>query len=162
METKWKKFLNLQDKNYHIFASYCDNDGRIVGELLQYLENFNCVVNDPERNAIPGHPILRSMIDQGIEQSKITILFITKHFLSDDLCKFITNIAIWKYITTKGKHRVFPVLLEPCKIPRYLKVLKCIHVWKYASTIENRQKVKQTVYQSQIINRLTKAITGKC
>ena len=80
MKTIWEKFLNLQDKDYHIFASYCDNDRSIVGELLQYLEHFNCVVNDPERNAIPGHPILRSLIDKGIEQSKITILFITKHF----------------------------------------------------------------------------------
>ena len=161
MKTKWETFLNLQDKNYHIFASYCDNDRRIVGELLQYLENFKCVVNDPERNAIPRNSKLRSLIDEGIGQSKITILFITKHFLSNDLCKFITSIAIWKYITTKGKHRVFPVLLEPCKIPRYLKVLECIHVWKYASTIENRQKVNQTVYQSQIIKRLTKTITGE-
>jgi hypothetical protein len=46
---------------------------RIVGELLQYLENFKCVVNDPERNAIPGNSKLRSLIDEGIEQSKITI-----------------------------------------------------------------------------------------
>ncbi|CAG2202936.1 unnamed protein product [Mytilus edulis] len=134
MKSKWKNFLNLQDKQYHVFANYSEDDGELVSKLLQPFENRNCLFYNPDRDGLPGQPIMRGLIEKGMEQSKITMLFITKKFLSDELCMFMANLAIWKYMKTKGIHRVLPIILQSCKIPRYLKVLNCIHVWKYATT----------------------------
>lgn len=153
MKSKWKSFLNLQDKRYHVFASYSEDDSELVNGLLHPFENNNCLFYNPDRDGLPGQPIMRGLIEQGIEQSKITMLFITKNFLSDELCMFMANLAIWKYMKTKGIHRVLPIILQPCKIPRYLKVLNCIHVWKYATT-----RSSNMMYQKQAIARLTKAM----
>ncbi|CAC5393820.1 unnamed protein product [Mytilus coruscus] len=153
MKSKWKNFLKLQDKEYHVFASYSEDDGELVTGLLQPFENSNCLIYNPDRDGIPGQPIMRGLIEKGMEQSKITMLFITKNFLSDELCMFMANLAIWKYMKTKGIHRVLPIILQPCKIPRYLKVLNCIHVWKYAPT-----RSSHMIYQTQAIARLTKAM----
>lgn len=158
MKNKWAKFLKLSDKQYHIFASYCIDDFGIVRTLLEHFEGSRCIVNDPERDSLPGQLYLRNVIDQGIEKSKVTVLFITKHYLSDDLCAFMTNLAIWKYITSRGSHRVFPVILEPCRIPKCLKVLNCIHVWKYA--LKGKQKgITGMTYQYHVTERLKRALT---
>ncbi|XP_071127075.1 uncharacterized protein [Mytilus edulis] len=153
MKSKWKNFLNLQDKEYHVFANYSEDDGELVSKLLQPFENRNCLFYNPDRDGLPGLPIMRGLIEKGMEQSKITMLFITKKFLSDELCMFMANLAIWKYMKTKGIHRVLPIILQPCKIPRYLKVLNCIHVWKYATT-----RSSHMLYKTQAITRLTKAM----
>ncbi|CAC5393818.1 unnamed protein product [Mytilus coruscus] len=155
MKSKWKNFLNLQDKEYHVFASYSEDDSKLVNRLLQPFENSNCLFYNHDRDGITGQPIMRGQIEKGMEQSKITMLFITKNFLSDELCMFMANLAIWKCMKTKGIHRVFPIILQPCKIPRYLKVLNCIHVWKYTPT-----RSSHMIYQTQAIARLTKVMLG--
>ncbi|CAG2202933.1 unnamed protein product [Mytilus edulis] len=142
--------LNVSYKHRH---HENEDDGELVSKLLQPFENRNCLFYNPDRDGLPGQPIMRGLIEKGMEQSKITMLFITKKFLSDELCMFMANLAIWKYMKTKGIHRVLPIILQPCKIPRYLKVLNCIHVWKYATT-----RSSHMLYKTQAITRLTKAM----
>lgn len=156
MSNEWAKFLKLYDKQYHIFVNYCQDDTEIVLKLLDNFNGLKCVVNDPDNISICSKSILRNAIFTGIQESKVTVLFVTKRYLSDKLCKYATSLAIWKYVTSRGNHRVFPVILEPCRIPRCLKVLNCIHVWKYALNIPGNNK---TSYHVHIATRMIRAFT---
>jgi hypothetical protein len=51
------------------------------------------------------------------------------------------------------------IVILDCSIPSSIKERSL--EFPGIAFLENRQKVNQTVYQSQIIKRLTKTITGK-
>lgn len=171
-KSKWRGFLDLQAKKYHICASYCESDIHIVSQLIQILEVSGCLVYDTERDTTPGKLAFKEVVEKGIENSKLSLLFITKNFLTDEACCFFSSVAIWKYITSKGKHRVIPIILEPCKIPKYLKVLNCVHLWKYrnvsmknaASTKKYKTNIHKTfncLYKEIVLKRLLKVLSGK-
>lgn len=150
------------DQKYHLFASYCTKDKHAVREFLSALENIGLQINDPDRDFVPGEPVLRNIVERGLEISKMFIMFITKNFLSSPWCCYEADLAVWKYVTSKGKYRVIPIVLEPCNVPANIKVLNCIHIWKY--------KLKQKMHQSNIgrflfsktlKERVIKAITCK-
>lgn len=165
----WKRFLRLGTKQYHIYTSYFESDMALVTQFIQILESFGCLVYDMERDADPGKLTLKESIDNGIENSKMSFLFVTKQFITDDVCSFLANVALRKYIQTKGKHRVIPLVLEPCKLPKYLTVLNCVHLWKYKYVTKQQKntgdgcfkKISHFLCKEVVMQRLFKAITGK-
>lgn len=70
-------------------------------------------------------------------KSKASFLFISKNFIRDKLCQFLVDSLLSRYIITKGKYRVIPIVLDNYKIPRFLKNLNCIHYQKYVEKIQN-------------------------
>ncbi|KAJ8305451.1 hypothetical protein KUTeg_015996 [Tegillarca granosa] len=91
-------FTLSKDQKYHLFASYCTKDQQVVNGFLSALENIGLKINNPERDFVPGEPILR------------------KH-CGNPWCCFEADLAVWKYVTSKGKYRVIPIVLESCIVP---------------------------------------------
>jgi hypothetical protein len=131
---------------YHVYASYSQRDFDIVHQIISRLAQLGFKVNDPDRDFIPGVQVTENIITYGIDMCKTTVLFLSKNYLSSGWCQYEANNAVWKYIKTKGKHRVIPVVLHPCPVPRYLRILNCVYACKYQG--------------KQLSDRLVKALTG--
>ncbi|XP_062577603.1 zinc finger protein 883-like, partial [Saccostrea cucullata] len=114
---------------------------------------------DPDVDLVPGEPIVRNIIENGLDKTKASVLFVSKNFLRSGLCQFILDNALWMYMITKGKYRVIPIVLDKCKIPRCMRVLNCIYCWKYQ---QKMRKDDISVYECliQLINRFVKALKG--
>lgn len=113
---------------------------------------------DPEDDILPGQTLLTS-IEIGVAKSNASFLFISKNFIRDKLCQFLVDNLLLRYITTKGKYRVIPIVLDNYKIPRYLKNLNCIH---YQTYLEKIQHHNVTLVESliQIGRRILNALKG--
>ncbi|KAK3588434.1 hypothetical protein CHS0354_026763 [Potamilus streckersoni] len=115
---------------YHVCAVYNqEKDLLQVQTLLQPLTNSGFSVFDPCVDLIGGQSKIGAM-NKGLDSSKTTVIFLTKNFKSDEMCRFEIKNAIWRHNSTRGKHRVLTIVLEPCKIPRCLKLVEKIHLWK--------------------------------
>ena len=124
---------------YHVLSSYCSTNKEKINVILGFLKSLGCRVNDPDSFFVPGQFIFKNIIENGIDKTKMTVLFITKDFVKSSWCSYVANQAVWKSVVTKGKYRVIPIILESCRLPKYLRSLNCVHLWKYlrSSAVEN-------------------------
>ncbi|KAL5022476.1 hypothetical protein ScPMuIL_001631 [Solemya velum] len=121
-----------KDVEYHAYASYSHhNDLTLIGPIVTALENLGIKFYDPERDAMLGEFVFKNIVDRGISVCRTTVLFLTKNFVCNKWCHYEANIALKRYIMTKGKCRVIPIVLQPCAVPKYMKILNCVHAWKY-------------------------------
>ncbi|VDI37202.1 Hypothetical predicted protein, partial [Mytilus galloprovincialis] len=159
MNSRCKSFLQLDTERYHVFCSYCERDSIRIEPVVKYFKRRGCLVNDSGQ-AI-GQPVLHALVDDEIDQSKSTVLFITNNFLADEGCQAMINIAIMKYIETKGRHRIVSVIMEKCTIPLPLKMFKCIHIWKSPLPLHTCTSTWRDRHfnRAQIFSRVIKCIT---
>lgn len=157
MTNRCKTFLQLDIERYHMFSSYCESDSILIEPVLKYFKRQGCLVNDS--GLAIGQPVLQALVDDEIEQSKSTVLFITNNFLADEGCQAMMNIAIMKYIETKGRHRIVSVIMEKCPIPLPLKMFKCIHIWKSSLPLHTNTWRNRYFSRALIFNRVVKCVT---
>ncbi|KAL3869934.1 hypothetical protein ACJMK2_042555 [Sinanodonta woodiana] len=135
---------------YHVCAVYNqEKDMPRVQKLLQPLTNSGFSVFDPCMDLIGGQSKVGAM-SKGLDSSKTTVIFLTKNFKSDEMCRFDIKNAVWRHNLTRGKHQVLAIVLEPCKIPRCLKLVKKMHLWK------NKDKGLQ-----ENVNQIMKKLSAK-
>lgn len=119
------------------FLAYSLRDRVKVHNFIKLMtESLGISTFDPEDDILPGQTLLRSL-EIGVAKSKASFLFISKNFIRDKLCQFLVDSLLSRYIITKGKYRVIPIVLDNYKIPRFLKNLNCIHYQKYVEKIQN-------------------------
>lgn len=150
----------INTNGYPVFTTYSLQDQEKVRYIVEMMTSILGIrVFDPENDVQPGESIIRKIIENGIEKSKASVLFISKNFLKSGLCKFIADNILWRYIITKGKYRVIPIVLDKCKVPRSFRVLNCIYCWKYELKV---QKYNATVLDClvQLKRRFIKALKG--
>ncbi|XP_063396264.1 uncharacterized protein LOC134680901 [Mytilus trossulus] len=157
MNSRCKAFLRLDTERYHVFCSYCERDSIRIEPVVKYFKRRGCLVNDFDPTT--GQPVLQAIVDDEIDQSKSTVLFITNNFLADERCQAMINIAIMKYIDTKGRHRIVSVIMEKCSIPLPLKMFKCIHVWKSSLPLHTSTWGGRHFNSAQIFDLIVKCIT---
>ncbi|XP_061182316.1 zinc finger protein 436-like [Saccostrea echinata] len=145
---------------YPVIVNYSFRDQGKVRRIMEMMKSIlGMRIFDPDEDLVPGEPIVRKIIENGLDKTKASVLFVSKHFLRSGPCQFLLDNALWKYMITKGKYRVIPIILDKCKVPRCMRVLNCIHCWKYQ---QKMQKYDTTVYEClmQLKNRFVKALKG--
>lgn len=141
------------------FLVYSLQDRVKVHNIVKLMsESLDISTFDPEDDILPGQTLLRS-IEIGVAKSNASFLFISKNFIRDKLCQFLADSLLSRYIITKGKYRVIPIVLDNYKIPRFLKNLNCIHCQKYVEKIHN-YNLTSVESLIQIGRRILNALKG--
>lgn len=88
----------------------------------------------------PDEAEIKIWTERGVYNAKKTVVFLTKNFLSSTECEFQASHAVDRFSRTKGinKHRVVVIVLESCKVPKYLRHFKCVYAWKYRDSPDDK------------------------
>ena len=94
---------------------------------------------------IVGGNIFRTILEDGIYKSKITLLFWSKSFEKDRFCLYQSDLALKRVIQQSECHILIPVLLDSCKILKQYEQLGCVdaRMWQ-----EDPTKAFQNVLKS--------------
>ena len=102
-----KGYMPIQDNGeqytYDAFVSYCESEGSFVRtQLLQHLEtNHQLKLCLHQRDFLPGNAIADN-ITGSINQSRKTIIILSKSFLKSKWCQFEYNMARMESIYSRG------------------------------------------------------------
>ncbi|XP_060588299.1 uncharacterized protein LOC132743754 [Ruditapes philippinarum] len=121
-----------------IYAAYSEEDQPDVLRILDILKMNQLTVYDPHLDALPSQTIFKAWLEQGIHMSKITVIFLTKKFISHVYCRYQADNAVVRYAKTKGRHRVILVMLQSCKIPKNLHHFNCVYAWRFRESPEEQ------------------------
>ena len=93
-----RRFVGKRDeKSYHSFAWYHDDDDRLMRGVVAQLEEQGLSVFIDARDGTLGHSQVR-YIPEAIARSHSVLLYITNAFLEDSICQFVMDQTFYQWL----------------------------------------------------------------
>lgn len=145
--TPKKVWRREPDRVYDVYAAYCEDDQDDILPFLQAFRQNDLEVYDPNLDALATETLIQAWLENGINKSKTSVIFLTKQFTSSSVCRYQAEHAVMRYAVTRGRHRVVVVMLKSCKIPKNLQHFNCVYAWKFKEEpIEQYRRILNAIF----------------
>ena len=125
---------------YDLFISYSHEEGQFVKDwLLPRLEALGLTVCVDYRDFDVGVPILENM-EQAVERSQCTIVVLTPNWVESQWANF-ESLLVSSADPSGRRRRLFPLMLESCKLPTRIAMLNFADFRKSSNHEEEFEKL---------------------